>query len=229
MKTTNLLLHCGAAKVERDWLALMTAPRPTDTWFPIPHERLIREVETALYRAGNRGLTLADLTPQQLHWYETEWMLRKEAQPTRQEADETLIAGLKAYRVRAELATLRPTQRAGLLRYWQTSQMPGSPVYLLGCIHEITSRRVCFWHKLAQRRRLQLIGAGKLPSPWKPQPPHPWDSGKRGPIGTKKAGVPVLLCPHCEAAFYCRPDRDRCPSCGRSPASIPAAPSPTLL
>ncbi len=144
-----------------------------------------------------------------------------------QDMRDTQAAGWR--QVRAELATLRPTQRAGLLRYWQTSQMPGSPVYLLGCIHEITSRRVCFWHKLAQRRRLQLIGAGKLPSPWKPQPPHPWDSGKRGPIGTKKAGVPVLLCPHCEAAFYCRPDRDRCPSCGRSPASIPAAPSPTLL
>ena len=52
MKTTNLLLHCGAAKVERDWLALMAAPRSTDTWFPIPHERLIREVEAALERAG---------------------------------------------------------------------------------------------------------------------------------------------------------------------------------
>ncbi|MBE7157168.1 MAG: DUF932 domain-containing protein [Rhodospirillales bacterium] len=54
MRTTNLLLHCGAAKVERDWLALMAAPRSTDTWFPISHERLVREVETALDRAGMR-------------------------------------------------------------------------------------------------------------------------------------------------------------------------------
>ena len=59
MKTTNLLLHCGAAKVERDWLALMTAPRSTDTWFPIPHERLIREVEGALDRAGMRVVNQA--------------------------------------------------------------------------------------------------------------------------------------------------------------------------
>ena len=59
MRNTNLLLHCGAAKVERDWLALMTAPRSTDTWFPIPHERLIREVEAALYRAGMRVVNQA--------------------------------------------------------------------------------------------------------------------------------------------------------------------------
>ena len=59
MKTTNLLLHCGAAKVERDWLALMSAPRSTDTWFPIPHERLIREVETALHRMGMRVVNQA--------------------------------------------------------------------------------------------------------------------------------------------------------------------------
>ncbi len=62
MKTTNLLLHCGAAKVERDWLALMAAPRSTDTWFPIPHERLIREVETArLLHNSARDILAAEL------------------------------------------------------------------------------------------------------------------------------------------------------------------------
>ena len=59
MRNTNLLLHCGASKVERDWLALMAAPRSTDTWFPIPHERLIREVESALERAGMRVVNQA--------------------------------------------------------------------------------------------------------------------------------------------------------------------------
>ncbi len=59
MRTTNLLLHCGAAKIERDWLALMPAPQPTATWFPIPHERLIREVEAALHRAGMRVVSQA--------------------------------------------------------------------------------------------------------------------------------------------------------------------------
>ncbi len=67
--------------------------------------------------------------------------------------------------VRRELATLRPSQRAGLLRYWQVCRMPGSAVYLLGCIGQIKRRRVCFWHKLAELRRLRLIGAGRLPRP----------------------------------------------------------------
>ena len=75
---------------------------------------------------------------------------------------------------RRELATLRASQRAGLLRYWQDGGLPGSPVYLLGCIYEIKRRRICYWHKLAELRRLRLIGAGRLPDPWKKfQPNNP--------------------------------------------------------
>ena len=66
---------------------------------------------------------------------------------------------------RRELATLRPSQRAGLLRYWQTCRMPGSAVYFLGCICAIKRHRVCYWHKLVELRRLRLIGAGRLPRP----------------------------------------------------------------
>ena len=66
---------------------------------------------------------------------------------------------------RRELATLRPSQRAGLLRYWQQCDLPGSAVYFLGCICAIKRRRVCFWHELAGLRRLRLIGAGRLPRP----------------------------------------------------------------
>ena len=46
----------------------------------------------------NRGLTLADLSPQQLHWYETEWMPKKETQGSLGDGDRALMAGLKAYR-----------------------------------------------------------------------------------------------------------------------------------
>ena len=77
---------------------------------------------------------------------------------------------------RYELATLRPSQRAGLLRYWQQCNLLGSAVYFLGCIGAIKRRRVCFWHKLAELRRLRLIGAGRLPRPaaWtKFQPVNP--------------------------------------------------------
>ena len=70
----------------------------------------------------------------------------------------------------------RNSQRAGLLRYWQICQMPGSAAYLLGCIHKAKKGRVCFWHQLAELRRLRLIGQGRLPRPaaWaKLQPARP--------------------------------------------------------
>ena len=54
--------------------------------------------QTTVHFGKNRGMTLADLTPQQLHWYEAEWLPKKEAQGVRDEGDRTLIQGLKAYR-----------------------------------------------------------------------------------------------------------------------------------
>ena len=44
-------------------------------------------------------------------------------------------------------------------------------------------------------------------------PPHPWDTGGRGPAGSCRAGQAVLRCPHCKVTFYERP---KCPSCSRS-------------
>ena len=46
----------------------------------------------------NRGLTLADLTPQQLHWYETEWMPKKITQGNADAEDRALMGALQAYR-----------------------------------------------------------------------------------------------------------------------------------
>ena len=46
----------------------------------------------------NRGLTLADLTPQQLHWYETEWMPKKMPQGNVDAGDRALMGALQAYR-----------------------------------------------------------------------------------------------------------------------------------
>ena len=54
---------------------------------------------TEIHFGKNRGLTLAELTPQQIHWYETEWMPKKETEGLGGERDKTLVAGLKAYRV----------------------------------------------------------------------------------------------------------------------------------
>ena len=54
---------------------------------------------TQIHFGKNRGLVLADLSPQQIHWYETEWMPKKKAEGVRNEGDKTLVAGLKAYRL----------------------------------------------------------------------------------------------------------------------------------
>jgi hypothetical protein len=55
MKTSNLMLHCGAAKAERAEVEIVPTPDPTPTWTPIPHMALIERVESTL--AAN-GLTI---------------------------------------------------------------------------------------------------------------------------------------------------------------------------
>ncbi|MBI5767880.1 MAG: DUF932 domain-containing protein [Verrucomicrobia bacterium] len=44
----NLILHCGAAAVERDALKAVRTPVATETWQPIGHLRLVEQVERAL-------------------------------------------------------------------------------------------------------------------------------------------------------------------------------------
>jgi len=51
---TNLMLHCGAHRVERGDVFDVCTPEPTDTWHPLPHITLINTVETALLDAGHR-------------------------------------------------------------------------------------------------------------------------------------------------------------------------------
>ena len=69
--------------------------------------------QTQIHFGKNRGMTLADLTPQQLHWYEVEWMPKKESNGAGGDGDRALIAGLKAYRHwrEAEKASQSPPPR----------------------------------------------------------------------------------------------------------------------
>jgi uncharacterized protein DUF932 len=48
VKKLNLTLHCGAASVGREEVSRVYTPDPTETWCPVPHHRLIEQVETAL-------------------------------------------------------------------------------------------------------------------------------------------------------------------------------------
>src|SRR4051812_42871303 len=54
MTQSNLVLHCGAAKVERSQLTDIVTPQGGQTWCPIPHATLVAEVEGALVRANMR-------------------------------------------------------------------------------------------------------------------------------------------------------------------------------
>ena len=48
----NLCLHCGARHVERDAIARAPTPAGSNTWFPVPHHRLLEEVESTLTGSG---------------------------------------------------------------------------------------------------------------------------------------------------------------------------------
>ena len=54
--------------------------------------------ETRIHFGKNRGLMLSELTPQQVHWYETDWMPKKEVNGPTSVEDMALINALKAYR-----------------------------------------------------------------------------------------------------------------------------------
>ena len=47
-KHPNLILHCGAHRVDRQEVENIPTPRSTETWTPIPHMELIRNVESIL-------------------------------------------------------------------------------------------------------------------------------------------------------------------------------------
>ena len=47
-KQPNLILHCGAHRVDRSEVQSIETPRPTETWTPIPHMELIQNVERIL-------------------------------------------------------------------------------------------------------------------------------------------------------------------------------------
>lgn len=59
MKQANLILHAGAASVERGAVEIVPTPEATRTWTPIPHTALIERVEDTI--RGN-GLEIVNQT-----------------------------------------------------------------------------------------------------------------------------------------------------------------------
>ena len=48
----NLMLHCGARHVDRAQIAVAPTPAATPTWVPVPHQRLLEQVESTLVGDG---------------------------------------------------------------------------------------------------------------------------------------------------------------------------------
>src|SRR4051794_37693840 len=48
----NLVLHCGARHVERPAIENSLTPAPSDTWVPVPHHRLLEQVESTITGSG---------------------------------------------------------------------------------------------------------------------------------------------------------------------------------
>jgi len=62
---TNLILHCGARSVSRDYINSVQAPTPTKSWCPVPYGRLISEVERSLSASNMRVVNEAyGVTPE---------------------------------------------------------------------------------------------------------------------------------------------------------------------
>jgi hypothetical protein len=50
----NLVLHCGARHVERRLVERAETPPASETWVPVPHHRLLEQVESTLAVGGMR-------------------------------------------------------------------------------------------------------------------------------------------------------------------------------
>lgn len=52
MKKLNLMVHAGGSRVERAQIEKSATPRPTETWFPIPHARFLDGIQESVERSG---------------------------------------------------------------------------------------------------------------------------------------------------------------------------------
>lgn len=55
----NLCLHCGAQQVDREQVGSVSTPARTRSWVPIPHHRLLDQVERTLAACGMRVVNQA--------------------------------------------------------------------------------------------------------------------------------------------------------------------------
>jgi hypothetical protein len=89
----NLILHCGAARVEREQLAATPTPIGTKSWTPVGHYELLLQVEKAL---GSRKLSIVSeahgLTQDGNRYF---GLLQVESQTIGEQSDYGYVVGLR--------------------------------------------------------------------------------------------------------------------------------------
>jgi len=101
----NLTLHCGAHAVQIEQVSAVRTPEPTASWQPIPHDQLIRQVETTLAATNLKiGTTAHSLTRDGLRYFGLMEVHRRQAESDdycwvlglRNSHDKTFPAGIVA-------------------------------------------------------------------------------------------------------------------------------------
>src|ERR1700757_3676717 len=75
---------------------------------------------------------------------------------------ETLVQEMREHqaqlwrKARQTLGDLPTGPRAAIKRYWEICGCPGDPVYVLTIIDEHKARIFCYWHVMAEIRRLRF-------------------------------------------------------------------------
>ncbi len=88
----GMLLHCGAQTVSRQELFDVPTPRGTQTWFPLPHRKILTEVEGQLESCG---FAILEETHALSHAGERYFGVLSVTLPSRAESDFGWIVGLR--------------------------------------------------------------------------------------------------------------------------------------
>ena len=90
--TRGMLLHCGAQTVSREDLLAVPTPRGTQTWYPLSHETILREVVGQL---ESSGFAILEETHALSHEGARHFGVMSVTLPNRAEADFGWIVGIR--------------------------------------------------------------------------------------------------------------------------------------
>ena len=114
----GLLLHCGAEVIDRRTLSRVETPSCTESWFPIPHDFLLKEVESQLTAHGfGIGETTHALSHEGKRYFGVLQILRPDDGPKRQRLTDKAAHDLLIRAV--DCRAIMPTVLPEVIRYWR--------------------------------------------------------------------------------------------------------------